>query len=52
MGFWLENRFLKLGYRNVKCDSCATAIWKVGFVIGFVDNTNAGFCPNCTNYVD
>jgi hypothetical protein len=52
VGFWLENRLLKLGYRNFKCDWCASTIWKVGFIVGFVDNTNGGFCPNCSNYID
>jgi len=51
-GFWYKNRLLVFGYRNFACGWCRSRIWKFGFVLGFLDNTNSGFCPNCSNYVD
>jgi hypothetical protein len=52
MGLWIENRWMALGYRNTECYSCRSRIWKLAFVLGFVDNTNNGFCPNCSNYIE
>jgi hypothetical protein len=52
MAFWYSNRLLALGYRGYTCEWCSSKIWKVGFIVGFLDNTIAGFCPNCPNYVD
>lgn len=49
---WIENRWMALGYRKLECGGCRSKIWKLAFVLGFVDNTNGGFCPNCSNYVE
>jgi hypothetical protein len=52
VGLWLENKLFKLGYTKFLCDWCSSKIWKVGFIVGYVDNTDRGFCPSCSNYVD
>ena len=52
MHFWIENSWFSIGYLKTRCDGCRFNIWKLGLVVASLDNTNDGFCPNCSSFVD